>query len=46
MIAQSRMLRIKPTIKNPLLEKLKEKHQNSIVRKNSSKLIQSRKESR
>jgi hypothetical protein len=41
MINQFKILRIKPTIKNPLSEKLKEKHQNSIIRKDTSKLTQS-----
>jgi hypothetical protein len=39
MITQSRKLRIKPIIKNPLSEKLKEKHQNSLSRKGNSKTI-------
>ncbi len=42
MITQSRILRIKPTIKNPLSEKLKEKHQNSITRKRAQELIKLR----
>jgi hypothetical protein len=40
MINQFKILRIKPTIRNPLSEKLKEKHQNSITRKDTSKLTQ------
>lgn len=39
MIVQSGKLRIKPTFKNPLSEKLKEKHQNSIVRRQHFKVF-------
>jgi hypothetical protein len=40
MIAQSRKIRIKPTIKNPLSEKLREKHQNFLFRNKVSKAVQ------
>lgn len=32
MITQSRRLRIKPTIKNPLSEKLRAKHESSFIK--------------
>jgi hypothetical protein len=33
MLTQSRKIKIKSTLKNPLSEKLKEKHQSSFIRK-------------
>lgn len=32
MITQSRRIRIKPTFKNPLSEKLREKHESSFIK--------------
>lgn len=40
MITQSRRLRIKPTFKNPLSEKLREKHENSFIKTQNYKASQ------